>query len=49
LEGIALKDKFSRLFELSDNKMAEMKLLGWDEGGEAWKWHKRLWEWEQSS
>ena len=33
--GRVLKDRFSRLFELFDNKMAtmvEMKHLGWGEG-----------------
>jgi len=38
MEGATLKDRFGRLFELFDNKMAtvaEMKHLGWGESGEA--------------
>jgi len=45
-----MKDRFSLLFELSDNKMAiasEMRHLVWGEGGEAWKWYMRLWAWEE--
>jgi hypothetical protein len=41
MEGVALKDRFNHLFELSDNKMAmvaEMEHLGWGESGESWKW-----------
>jgi len=50
LEGGVLKDKFSHLFYLSDKKMAtvaDMFLLGWGEGGEAWKWRRRLLAWEE--
>jgi len=21
--------------------------LGWEEGGEAWRWRRRLWTWEE--
>jgi len=21
--------------------------LGWEEGGEAWRWRRRLWAWEE--
>jgi hypothetical protein len=24
-----------------------MRDLGWEEGGAAWAWHKRLWAWEE--
>jgi len=48
-EGI-LKDRLNRLFYLSNNKMAtvvDMFSLGWEEGGEAWKWRRRLITWEE--
>ena len=41
LGDIPLATPFARLFELSENKLAtvsEMYTLGWEEGGEAWKW-----------
>lgn len=22
--------------------------MGWDEGGDAWKWRRRLWMWDES-
>ena len=50
LDGGVLKDIFSRLFTLADNKMAivaDMSSWGWGEGGEAWKWQRRLLAWEQ--
>ena len=45
-----LKHSFSRLFYLVVNKMAavaEMFSLGWGEGGEVWKWRRRLLAWEE--
>jgi len=42
-----LCDNFRRLFELSENKLmvvADMFILGW---GEAWKWWRRLFAWEE--
>jgi hypothetical protein len=45
-----LKDRFSRLFELSKNKMTivtEMIHLGWGENDETWNWCRRLWAWEE--
>jgi hypothetical protein len=42
---VPLRDMFRRLFELFDTKMsyvAQMVALGWGEGGEAWKWRRRL-------
>jgi len=27
--------------------VAEKKLLGWGDEGEAWKWRGRLWAWEE--
>jgi len=41
--------RFRRLYDLSENKsstMAQMFDWGWGEGGEAWKWRRRLWTWE---
>ena len=42
--------RFRRLYELSENKMATVAQIfawGWDEEGEAWKWRRRLWAWEE--
>jgi len=50
LDGGILKDKFSWHFFLSINKLATlagMFLLGWGEGGEAWKWRRRLFAWKE--
>ncbi|AES89497.1 hypothetical protein MTR_4g076130 [Medicago truncatula] len=43
-------EKFRRLYDLSDNKLANVAQMfqwGWDVGGEAWKWRRRLWVWEE--
>jgi len=40
-----LCDRVSRLFDLYDNRLvivADMCHIGWGEGGEAWKWRRRL-------
>ena len=45
-----LRKRFPRLFDLSFNKLAtveEMFTLGWAVGGEAWRWKRRLWVWEE--
>ena len=45
---VPLCDRFRRLYDLSENKMAivaQMFGLGWDAGGEAWKWQRRIWAW----
>jgi len=37
------------LYELADNKLdtvAELFARGWGVNGEAWKWRRRLFEWE---
>jgi len=42
--------RFSRLFDLALNKsitVKEMFVLGWGVWGEAWRWCRRLWEWEE--
>lgn len=49
---VPLLVQFCRLFDLSENKwlnVAQMFDLGWDEGGEAWKWRWRLNAWEEES
>ena len=49
VEG-TLKSKCMHLFYLSINKMAtksNMFLLGWGDGGNAWRWRRRLWAWEE--
>jgi hypothetical protein len=50
LEGVPFCVKFSRLFNLSENKLstiADMRGLGWEEGGAAWQWCRRLWASEE--
>jgi len=42
--------RFRRLFDLADNKLVfvtEMHFLGWGVNGEAWKWRRRLFAWEE--
>jgi len=42
--------RFSRLYDLSENKLAavaQMFSWGWEVGGEAWKWRRRMWDWEE--
>ena len=41
---------FGRLFDLATTQLitvADMFELGWEEGGEAWRWRRRLWAWEE--
>jgi len=48
--GVSFRDRFSRLFELSMFKgesVFDMCLLGWDNEGEAWRWRRRLFAWEE--
>jgi len=45
VDEVPLQVRFSRLFDLSENKLltvAQMFELGWHEGGEAWKWRRNL-------
>jgi len=47
---VPLCEKFSRLYDLSENKfsfVAQMFDWGWEEGGEAWRRRRRLWAWEE--
>jgi len=49
---LSLPDRFSRLYELSLLKgetVAAMRSLGWEEEGEAWRWRRRLFAWEEES
>lgn len=42
--------RFGRLFDLATNKfssVADMSDRGWEEGGDAWSWRRRLWVWEE--
>ena len=48
--GVSFRVRFSRLFDLSVFKgesVFEMSQLGWGEGGEAWRWRRRLFVWEE--
>ncbi|RHN58033.1 putative reverse transcriptase zinc-binding domain-containing protein [Medicago truncatula] len=50
LGGVPLCRRFGRLFELATNKLstvADMCVHGWEDGGEAWSWRRRLWVWEE--
>jgi len=50
LRDVPLCRRFRRLFDLSLNKLstvAGMFSLGWEVGGAAWRWRRRLWEWEE--
>ncbi|CAJ2642357.1 unnamed protein product [Trifolium pratense] len=50
LDGISLRERFGRLFELAETKsrsVVEMFALGWGADGEAWVWRRRLWAWEE--
>jgi len=43
---VPLRRRFGRLFDLATNKLisvADMFDLGWEEGGKAWRWRRRLW------
>jgi len=50
LDDVPLARSFRRLFELVENKQAvveEMFLMGWEFDGEAWKWRRALFVWEE--
>jgi hypothetical protein len=47
---VSLRDRFSRLFELSTLKgkcVSAMCNLGWGRDGGAWQWRRRLFAWEE--
>jgi len=48
--NVPLCTRFSRLFDLATNKLCtvvDMCGFGWEVGGEAWSWRRRLWAWEE--
>jgi len=50
LDEVLLARSFGRLLELEENKsvtVEEMYVLGWEVDGEAWKWRRRLFAWEE--
>jgi len=50
VDGVSFRERFSRLFELAVDKWVsvfDMCQLGWGENGEAWKWRRRLFAWEE--
>jgi hypothetical protein len=50
LGGVSLSVRFSRLFELADDRSCTvllMSTLGWEEGRAAWRWRRQLWVWEE--
>jgi hypothetical protein len=49
---VTLRDRFSRLYDLSLRKgesVASMRDLGWGVEGDAWRWRRRLFVWEEES
>jgi hypothetical protein len=47
---VPLCRRFSRLFDLTLTKsstVADMYYLGWEVGGDLWRWRRRLWVWEE--
>ncbi|CAJ2666781.1 unnamed protein product [Trifolium pratense] len=50
VDGTSLRERFGRLFDLAENKsasVADMFMQGWEAGGAAWVWRRRLWAWEE--
>jgi hypothetical protein len=50
VDGTSLKIRFGRLFELCLDKevtVADMCRLGWELGGNGWRWRRRLLAWEE--
>lgn len=50
MEGFPLGEKIPRLFDLATNRwmtVEEMWRRGWEEGGGAWEWRRRLFAWEE--
>lgn len=48
--GMSLRDRFSRLFDLSllkEESVFGMHFLGWGIEGGAWRWRRRLFAWEE--
>ncbi|KEH19688.1 hypothetical protein MTR_8g466580 [Medicago truncatula] len=50
LDCVSLDVRYTRLFDLAVNKfvnVAEMFSLYWEVNGEAWKWGRRLFAWDE--
>ncbi|CAJ2678024.1 unnamed protein product [Trifolium pratense] len=50
VDGISLRERYGRLFDLAENKsasVADMFMRGWEAGGEAWEWRRQLRAWEE--
>ena len=50
--GMSFRERFSRLYDLSlfkDKSVFDMCQLGWGEGGDAWRWKRRLFAWEEEA
>lgn len=48
--SVSFMERFRRLFELSIHQnltVGAMQALGWGEDGEAWRWRRRLFAWEE--
>jgi len=48
--AVSLMERFRRLFDLSvhqDLTVGAVHALGWGEDGEAWRWRRRLFAWEE--
>jgi len=48
--GMSFRERFSRLYDLplfKDKSVFDMCQLGWGEEGEAWRWRRRLFAWEE--
>jgi len=50
--GVPLNVRFPRLFSLAEYRwdtVVDMASRGWEEGGGAWVWRRRLLAWEEES
>ena len=50
MDGVPLRERFPRLFDLAMDiwvSVEEMARHGWEEGGGAWVWRRRLFAWEE--
>ncbi|GAU47626.1 hypothetical protein TSUD_281040 [Trifolium subterraneum] len=50
LGGVSLRERYGRLFDLTENKssiVADICSLGWEAAGDAWVWRRMLWVWEE--
>ncbi|PNY08829.1 cysteine-rich receptor-like protein kinase [Trifolium pratense] len=50
VDGTSLKSQFGRLYDLCLDKkvtVVDMRRLGWELGGNEWRWRRRLFAWEE--